>query len=815
MQRYIDILLRQVSEKKTFILMLCFLSVVSNCYSQVGAKINGTILDRNTSKPIEFASVVLENYPDSTLVKGTTTDTDGNFGFKNITTGKYIIISTFIGYKKSKSKVFEVDETINVIKLGKLYLSESAQSLKEVEIISQKSTFTSSIDRKTYRVGDDVMSSAGSVSDIMQNIPTIQVDVIGNVSIRGSSDITFLINGKPAEMLKNNPGTTLQQMPANLVEKIEIITNPSSKYKPDGTGGIINIVMKKNKSIGLNGYVNVSIGNEQRYNGGTILNYNLGKLNLFGNYNFRQDDYKRLSDSYTQTLQNGVEISNLINSSNSHSRPVTNMMGIGADYTLNNKNNLSATVNYSHIYQSRDEYSNFKKDSVDITLKDFSRNRRPPKLETNLDPSVRFQHKFEKDGHELNINFSNSNYTESTDNYFTNIYRFPVSKFNLDNVFYRHNILHSQLLIDYTNPFSKKTILEAGYQFDDTKNEMKINRDTISTNQFEPSFVDYSRTTHFLHDEFTHSLYLSYRREFGKFGLSAGLRGETTFTRSNTYSEKLIIRNQYSRLYPSLHTLYKVSEHNELQLNYSRRIRRPSDEQLNPFPQYLDMLNIPLGNPYLKPEDIHSIELSYGFKNQSISFLSTLYYRYTLNGITTITKAHGDTLISTLQNLSKNQATGLEIILSSSIGKRIKMTLSSNTFYNVIDASALGYSKNQSNITFTAKANLSINLFENTLWQITSNYTSERLTPQGVLLPTFVLNSGIKQNLFKKKGAIILTISDVFNSLNSNLIIDTPELQRQEYRKRSARVIYLSFTLSFGSNGKKEKENNLQYDNKL
>jgi len=514
-------------------------------------------------------------------------------------------------------------------------------------------------------------------------------------------------------------------------------------------------------------------------------------------------------------LQNGIEISNLNNTSNSHSRPVTNIMGFGVDYALNKKNNLSTTVNYSHIYQIRDEYSNFKKDSLDIMLKDFSRNRHPPKLETNLDASIQFQHKFEKDEHELNIKYSNSNYTESTDNYFTNIYRFPESKFNLDNVYYRHNIQHSQFLIDYTNPFSKTSKLEVGYQFDNTKNEMNINRDTFPTNQYAPLFTDYSRTTHFLHNEFTHSLYLTYLREFGKFSLLVGLRGETTFSRSNTFSDNQIISNQYLRIYPSLHTSYKVSEHNEVQINYSRRIRRPTDEQLNPSPQYLDMLNIPLGNPYLSPEDIHSFEFGYSYKNQSISFLSTLYYRYTLNGFTTITKAHGDTLISTLQNLSKNKSTGLELIFSTPIGKRIKMNVSSNSFYNVIDASALGYSKNRSNVSFTVKGNLSVNLFINTLWQITSNYSSERITPQGVLLPTFVLNTGIKQSLFKKKGAIILTVSDVFNSLNSNMIINTPELQRQEYRKRSARIIYVSFTYSFGSNGKKEKENDLQYDNKM
>jgi outer membrane receptor protein involved in Fe transport len=784
-------------------------------YSQVNGKISGTVLEKNTNSPVEFASVILVHDADSVMLKNTITDNNGNFEFVDVTEGKYRVIYSFIGFTKTKSLAFAINPAEKNIKLGKLYFTSSDITIKEVQIVSQKSAFVSSIDRKTYYVGEDVMSSAGSVGDVMQNIPTVQVDVNGSISVRGSSNITILINGKPSGMLSNNPGTILQQMPANMVEKVEIITNPSAKYQPDGTAGILNIVLKKNKSLGMNGSVSANVGNNERYNGGVMMNYNHGKMNLFGNYSFRQDDYRRLSDSYTQKLQNGAEISNINNSSNNHSRPVSNIMGLGADYVLNKKNNLGFLTNYSHIYQCRNEYSSFIKDSLGFQMEDFNRNRHPPKLETNLDVSSYFQHKFEKEGHEINMDYSNSFYTESTDNYFTNIYRFPEAKFSLDNVYYRHNIQHSQLSIDYTNPFSKISKLEAGYEFEFKKNEMNIHRDTVSSNQYEPAYTDYMHTTSFLHNEYTHAFYVTYQHDFGSFSLLAGLRSEMTNTMSNLVSEDSVIRYRYTRLYPSIHTIYKITENHQLQLNYSRRINRPDDEQLNPYPQYLDLLNIPKGNPYLTPEDIHSSEFGYIFKKQSITFLSTLYYRYTRNGFTTITQAQGDTLISTLRNLSKNQAAGLELVFSSGMGKWLKMNLSSNTFYNVIDASALGYSKTKTIVSLTAKANFIITLTKNTVWQISSNYTSERLTPQGKLLPSFVINTGIKQKLLKKKVALILTVSDVFNSLRSNLIIDTPDLQRHEYRKRSARVVYFGFTYSFGSNGKKEKENSLQFDNKM
>jgi outer membrane receptor protein involved in Fe transport len=800
---------------KFSIFVIVFLIFLLKGYSQVNGKVSGIILEKNSNSPVEFAYATLVRTADSVMVQNTTTDADGNFEFINVTKGNYMICFSFIGFPKTKSQSFEINADQRNIKLGNLFFVDSAIELNEVKVVGQKSTFVNSIDRKIYRVGEDIISNAGSVSDVLQNIPTVQVDVDGSISLRESSNVTILINGKPSGMMSNNPGAFLQQMPANTVEKIEIITNPSAKYKPDGTAGILNIVLKKNKSPGINGNVTANIGNDKRYNGGVILNYNQGRFNLFGNYSYRQDDYKRLSDSYTQKLQNGVEISNVVNTYNDHSRPVSNSLGLGVDYEINKNNNFGIATNYSHISRCRDEYSAFKKDSLGILLEDFNRNRHPPKLENNLDLDAFVHHKFKKEGHELNLNYSNSFYTESTDNYFTNIYRVPEVKFNLDNVFYRHYTQYSQLLAEYTNPFSKTSKLEAGYEFDYKKNEMKIYRDTIPTNQNEPAYTDYSRTTHFLYNEYTHALYVTYRCEFRNFGLLAGLRGETTYTMANLISENSVIRNHYTRLYPSLHTCYKISENHELQLNYSRRIRRPEDEQLNPYPQYLDLWNIPLGNPYLEPEDIHSTEFGFKYKKESVTFLSTLYYRYTQNSFTTITEAHGDTLFSTLYNLSKNQATGLELMFSTGIGKFANINLSSNTFYNVIDASALGYSKNKSIVSLTAKASLNMNLSKNTVWQISSNYTGERLTPQGKLLPSFVLNTGLRQKLFNKKCAIILTVSDVFNSLSSNLIIDTPDLQRREYRKRSARVIYLGFMYSFGSNGKKEKESSLQFDNKM
>jgi outer membrane receptor for ferrienterochelin and colicin len=233
---------------------------------------------------------------------------------------------------------------------------------------------------------------------------------------------------------------------------------------------------------------------------------------------------------------------------------------------------------------------------------------------------------------------------------------------------------------------------------------------------------------------------------------------------------------------------------------------------MNPFPEYADPYNLRIGNPHLKPADVHSVELGYQYKKNSTTFLSTFYYRYTYNGMTDITKYINDTVkLTTRENLTKSSSAGLEFVLSTAIGNLATINLSTNTFYNTIDASSLGYSKKKSIIAWSANLSAGINLSKRTVLQITSNYVAESLTPQGRQMPSFVINTGFKQEFFNRKLALIVTVSDVFNSLRNSTIVDTPELYEKIIRRRSARIIYAGFTYTFGNQKKKE----LEYDNKL
>jgi outer membrane receptor protein involved in Fe transport len=778
--------------------------------------IKGLVIEKTSGVPLEFANVVIKNKTDSAYIQGTVTDKDGKFEFVELPYGEYRIVYSFIGFDETKSAVIALDQKQSSMNIGNLYIAESYTKVDEVQVIAQKSTYVNSIDRKTFNVGQDVMSKAGSVSDLMQNIPSVQVDVDGNVSLRGSENVTILINGKSSAMMNLNRAAALQQLPANAIEKIEIITNPSAKYKPDGTSGIINIILKKDKGLGLNGSLSANVGNNNRRNFNVTTNYNPGKLNLFGSFGIRQDDRTRISNMSTKTYEAGQLANSSTTNTIGHARPLYNLANAGIDYKLNDHNKVGISANYNYRFQRQNDVSTYTLlDNLGNKIEDYDRVRRLPEAESDLEITSTYQHLFDKEGHELNVSYIFSRSTEKEDNYYTNNYRTPFPIVRYDDMFYHHVNKGSELSVEYTLPVSGNSKFESGYLLEYFHNDADLFRDTLdlATNIWNKDFL---RSNHFIRSEYTHVLYATFEKEIGKFGLLAGIRGEQTNTTANLVTLDSIISKQYTRLYPTLHLSYKLTAKQELQLNYSHRIRRPEDEELNPFAEYQDLQNIRVGNPNLKPEDIHSLELGYQLKEKSTTFISTLYYRYNYNGITSITRSIGNGVLqSTLENLTQNQSSGLEMILTGSLGKIATVNLSTNTFYNTIDASSLGYSKNKSIISMSANASMGFNVTKSTVWQLTSNYSSESLTPQGRRLPSFVMNSGLKQELFKNRAGLILTVSDIFNTLRSNYILDTPDIYRHEIRRRTARMIYFGFMYSFGNGTKKQKDSAIKFDNQL
>jgi outer membrane receptor protein involved in Fe transport len=782
----------------------------------VNGTVYGTITEKKTNNPIEFANVILHSKSDSTKIVGTATDAKGKFRFNNLINGDYTLSYSFLGFEKAITIAFTINEQHHDINLGTLGLSASSQEMKEVTITGKRSTYINSIDRKVFNVGDDLIGKTGSVSELLQNVPSVTVDMEGNISLRGSENVMVLINGKPSALMGANRAAVLQQMPANSIDKIEVITNPSAKYKPDGTSGIINIVLKKNKSLGFNGTIMVNAGNNNRYNGNIIANYNSGKINLYGSYSLRQDSRLRYNASWVKKTDSLNHVSYTDAHSNDNARPFSHIGTVGIDYKLNDHNQIGLSSNYNYRNFTRHESANtLFEDSLFTITKNFDRNRIDPEYEKDLEVSANFRHLFKKEGHELNVDYTTSATKEVEDNHYTNLTWFPATNLSYDNTLIKQNDNESQLLVEYSNPISETNKFESGYIFEYRKNDMNYYGESLNTisNKWEK---DYVKSNHFIYTENIHVLYTTYEMELGKLGILAGLRSEITAVKSNQVTTDSLITNNYYRLYPTLHLSYNISESQQLQLNYSHRIRRPEGDEMNPFPEYQSLYYLRIGNPRLKPEDIHSVEFGYQYKKNKTTFISTIYDRYRYNGMTSITKYINDSvLLNTSENLAKSNSLGLEFIVSSIFTKKITVNLSTNAFLSIIDASSLGYSSKKSILSWSANLNTTVSLTKNTMLQVTSNYQSESLTPQGKRLPSYVVNLGLKQEFFKKKASFIITVSDVFNTLRNSYLIDTPELYAKSIRKRSARLIYAGLSYTFGNNGKKQKENTIKFDNQL
>ena len=300
----------KIDKRSILLILILFFTISISAQNKGTGSVTGIVKDSLKEKPLEYVNIILQNTTDSSTFSGVVTDKNGIFDFEHVNFGTYLVKVSYLGYINKSLLPFKVDSRNRHIDLGTIYLRDTTITLEEIMVTSQKSLFNNEIDKKVYNVSRDIMSKTGSASDLLQNVPSVQVDIDGNVTLRGSSNVLIMVNGKTSPLMGSNQATVLQGIPANTIEKIEVITNPSAKYHPEGTSGIINIVLKKNIDTGFNGTINVNAGLENRYNGGFHLNYNTGDLNIFGGYNIRKDNRKRTNTDVRRQIDSA---SNIIN----------------------------------------------------------------------------------------------------------------------------------------------------------------------------------------------------------------------------------------------------------------------------------------------------------------------------------------------------------------------------------------------------------------------------------------------------------------------------------------------------------------------
>lgn len=781
-----------------------------------GTTINGIIVDKSTSAPVEFATVELLERSDSTQLNGLVTNVKGEFLLTGILPGAYLLRSTFLGYEKVYIPIVIGTEQ-RKINIGSIEIKALAITVDEVVVTAKKEMLNTSIDRKVYNVSQDLMAQSGTASDILKNVPSIEVDMDGQVSLRGSSDVMILINGRPSPLMGKSRAEVLQQLPANAIERIEVITNPSARYRPDGTSGMINIVMKKNVKGGWNGSILGNVGNRDRRNAGINLNYKPGKLNVFTNYSLRKDTRLRYNDIDRQYPGSSAVATNRYykEHTQSYSPSLSHLITLGADYTPNGHNSFGISGNYTtRAIERSDKINKYFYDAAYQLTSQYDRLRQGPEWQHEFDGTVFWEHGFKEEDHSLRVELNISKQQEQEDNHFNNVYTFPSPASTFDNTLIRQGEKQQQVTVDYTNPLSESSKLEAGYAGSFRQQDLDFYGETFVPER--NAFVkDIVKTNRFLPQQYIHAFYTTYQKSYEAFSYTVGLRAEQTLFNGVLVNRDSTVRNNYFKVYPTLHLAYKLTN-GEVQVNYSRRVHRPDGDELNPFPEYQDPYNIRTGNPKLLPEIIHSIEMGYKWQNKIFSFVPGLYYRYKENGFTSVTKALSDSVLLTIsQNLSNDRSAGLELILSASTGRFFSANLSTNFFYNQINAGNLGFVGKRSIFSMSANFVSTFTLTPTTSLQISTNYRSARLTAQGKNYPSFVFNTGIRQDIFKKKASITFTASNLLNTLQQKTELDTPTLKQTAIGRRDPRIIYLGISYRFGKIIKKGSDEKMQFETGL
>ncbi|MGN6639989.1 MAG: TonB-dependent receptor domain-containing protein, partial [Mucilaginibacter sp.] len=713
------------------------------------------------------------------------------------------------------SKDVIVTPSNRAIQLGVIKMAPSKGVLKEVTVSAQKSQIQLGIDKKSFSVDQSLVSQGGSATDLLSNVPSVQVDVDGNVSLRGSSNVKILINGKPSALTGNDLTDVLQSIPASSIETIEVITNPSSKYDAEGDAGIINIVLKKNASLGFNGSASASVGTHNTYNGTLSLAYQNSKINIYGNYSYRRAD--RIGNGYsnkTNTLGDSVLQQNQVSDQTFTFKGHNIRTGI--DYNIDPKTTISFSDNINIRDRDRIQTGGTNISSDGALLQTLNQNNSTQAHGNNMDFNLDFDHKFKKPQEELTANIGlSTSHDNEYDDLNTN-YNF----FNPDSAYLHqqnnHTIGHQHnwnLQADYTVPLGKSSRLDLGYRSTFSINDNNYIVDTLDNASGLENY-DPFLSNHFIYNEQIHAVYGNFQHQFGNFGVQVGLRLEDTRIRTTlTDTTTQYNKQDYLRLYPSVFLTDKLSDNQTLQLSYSRRVVRPRNRMISPFLDTSDPLNYSQGNPALMPEDIHSFELSYINYWKSLTLTSSLYYRLTNDEIQRINSFWNNTDITLTQfeNIKSASNAGYELIAKISPSNAFDLTGNLNIYYQNIAGDPSLNIKRTTGFAWNANLTANIKATKKLGFQLRGDYQGPQVIPQGKAYAVYGIDGGVRYD-FTKKLSLSVNGRDLLNTRKfaSAINYSNPDLgsySNQYSQRRFATGVYVA-TLSyrFGSTGKPNKK---------
>lgn len=745
---------------------------------------------------MEFATVAVHNAADSSLVTGGITDLEGKFNLP-VKYGNYYLKIQFISYGEKLVGGVNVSAQNPKVDLGKVSLAQSEVQLDEVTVQAERTQMELQLDKKVYNIGQDLSNLGGSASDLLANLPSVAVDVDGNVSLRGSENVQILIDGKPSNLVGLSGSGGLQQLQGNLIERVEIITNPSARYDAQGGAGIINIILKKDKSKGFNGSFQLQTGAPANHGASVNVNYRTGWINWFVNYglNYRENPGQGYSNN-TYTL---ADTSFFINQRrDAIRRGLSQNVRFGSDIYFNEKNilTLSASVRDSDDRNTTDvlyEYFDSQKDMFGERL----RIDEEDETDLNWQYALNFTREFQRKGQKLtfDVQYENSNEVESSDfddnTFLDGEAPIPLTQRSVNDNGERRTLIQA----DYLHPVAKAGLLETGfrYTYRNIFNDYIVESDSAQNGNFEEVI---SLTNNFNFNESVTAGYVMFSNKVDKFSYQIGTRVE--HTNLETLLEQTNDRNtqNYLSFFPSSNVTYAFTQELSVQLSYSRRISRPGFRSLNPFTSYSDPLNLYMGNPRLQPQFVDSYELGVLTNKEKSSIYYGVYYRFT-DGVVQRIQTEEDGITTRMpENLAVEKSIGIELNISHEFSRRFR-TQSNFNFYNARTSGTIPDGQSFFAEATTLNARIGNYYTNDKLFDAQLNlwYRAPQNTPQGRSLGIASMDIGISKDVMKKNGTLSLNVQDVWNTRKwRNRVFQETFSTISEFQWRRGPTATISFT---------------------
>ncbi len=798
-----------------FIIILVLLLTSTLNYSQqrpqvAKIKITGTVIEKVSKQPLEYATVTFVNpkYPKG--ITGGITNSKGEFDV-DINPGIYDIKVEFISFKPTIFAQRKLQESTN---LGQIALEEDASQLEEVVVRAEKSTVEIKLDKKVYNVGQDMMVKGGTVSDVLDNVPSVSVDSEGNVSLRGSDNIRILIDGRPSYAV--NIAEALRQLPADAIDKVEVITNPSARYDAEGGSGIINIILKKGKNHGFNGTIIASAGIPETYGLTANANYKTEKLNYFTTLGYNRRTNQGGGKTNSEYFNEDGSNKNFLDEDHETERTRDGFNGrAGIEWTVAPNTFWTNAINYQKDNGENTDLINFNNFDADRNFTGSTYRLGSGKTGgKNVEYTSNLIKNFKDKGHKLTVDGSISRNSDDNQSIIT-------GSDNFNNTLNNQVQKQAQLQADYVLPLGEGSQFEAGYKgsFGDLNNQYYVLDDQGTRIDNLSNTLEYK--------ENINALYTSYGFKVNKFSYLFGLRWEDTNIEVNLLETNEFNTKKYNNFFPSAFVSYEISDQSNLTTSYSKRLSRPRGRFMNPAVNYSSNVNIFQGNPDLDPSLTNKFDFGYIKRWEKVTFNTSAYFEDTKDVFSFVRSPTGDevngipVIKSQPINLGKEQKYGFEFTLNYNPFKIWRVNSNFN-LYNVKTTGEHSYTDTNGNLivqnldnqvtTWSARISSKLTLPYKIDWQLNANYNGEQKTAQGKNLGQFGMNTAFSKDVLKDKGTIAFNISDVFNSriMKSYTYLENQtSYGEMQFRKRQ---FNLSFTYRFNK-PKGEKEKNQQPKN--